>query len=332
MPLWEELLDEFRALGGTAENIRLGQGALGRGLFPIDPAKPVVVHVPENLLIACSDVVFQDGAFRLRADADVGDRERSWLEHYQATLSWGDEGAAEVRRIFEAAQALPTDLRKELRDRFQCGSWFDDMTDEAIQHQFLTSRGIEYHNREILMPLVELINHGTGPEIGLVNGVSVRGIFPREVLFRYSDMDSFGFFWSWGFVIERPLAFSLEMSGKVESTTLRIDRAFPSVKPGEKSWMPALHHDESGVSLDHLLIGSVQYPRLPKSIFHKTMHDAGFSTLEEPFDVIRYVNNLHFLALLKALDGIDAPIARSLRTMAHHQLHAISYCYGQRDI
>jgi len=330
--LWEELLDEFRALGGTAENIRLGQGALGRGVFPVDPAKPVVVHVPENLLIDCSDVVFENGALRLRADADVGDRERSWLEHYQAALSWGDEGAAEVRRIFEAAQALPAELRKELRDRFQCGLWFDNMTDEAVQHQFLTSRGINYHDREVLMPLVELINHGAGPEIGLVNGVMIRGIFPGEVLYRYSDMDSFGFFWSWGFVIEQPMAFSLEMSGKVESTTLRIDRAFPPVKPGEKSWMPPLHREGSGVSLDHLLIGSVQYPRLPRGIFQKTMRDGGFSALEEPFDVIRYVNNLHFLDLLKALDGIDAPIARSLRTMAHHQLHAMAYCYGQRDI
>ncbi len=326
------MLDEFRALGGTAENVRLGQGALGRGVFPIDPAKPVVVHVPENLLIDCSDVVFENGALRLRADADVGDRERSWLENYEAALSWGDEGAAEVRRIFEAAQALPADLRKELRDRFQCGLWFGDMTDEAVRHQFLTSRGIDYHDREVLMPIVELINHGAGPEIGLVNGVTVRGIFPGEVLYRYSDMDSFGFFWSWGFVIERPLAFSLEMSGKVESTTLRIDRSFPPVKPGGKSWMPPLHRDGSGVSLDHLLIGSVQYPRLPRSIFQKTMRDGGFSAVEEPFDVIRHVNSLHFLDLLKVLDGIDAPIARSLRAMAHHQLHAMSYCYGQRDI
>jgi len=330
--LWEELLDEFRALGGTAENIRLGQGALGRGVFPIDPAKPVIVHVPENLLIDCSDVVFENGAFRLRPDADFGDRERSWLEHYQAALSWGDEGAAEVRRIFEAAQALPTDLRKELLDRFQCGLWFRDMTDEAVQRQFLATRGIDYHDHEILMPIVELINHGTGTEIGLVNGVTVRGIFPGEVLIRYSDTDSFGFFWSWGFVIERPVAFSLEMSGKVDSTTLRIDRSFPSVKPGEKPWMPPLHREASGVSLDHLLIGSVQHPRLPRSIFHKTMHDGGFSALDEPFEVVRYVNNLHFLDLLKALDGIDVPIAHSLRTMAHHQLHAMSFCYGQRDI
>src|SRR6476646_4511492 len=34
--LWDEMVREFRALGGTVENVRLGDGPLGRGLFPID--------------------------------------------------------------------------------------------------------------------------------------------------------------------------------------------------------------------------------------------------------------------------------------------------------
>jgi len=38
---WDELVDEFRALGGTLENVRLGHGALGRGLFPIEPGRPL---------------------------------------------------------------------------------------------------------------------------------------------------------------------------------------------------------------------------------------------------------------------------------------------------
>ena len=42
---WNEMLDEFRALGGVAENIRLGHGVFGRGLFPIDPAKPIRIVV-----------------------------------------------------------------------------------------------------------------------------------------------------------------------------------------------------------------------------------------------------------------------------------------------
>jgi len=49
--LWEEMLEEFRALGGVAENIRLDDGPLGRGLFPIDAASPIRIFIPESLLL-----------------------------------------------------------------------------------------------------------------------------------------------------------------------------------------------------------------------------------------------------------------------------------------
>ena len=62
---WDELLDEFRALGGTADNIRLGHGEFGRGLFPVDPAKPVVIDIPDNLLVATADMVLVNGVPRV---------------------------------------------------------------------------------------------------------------------------------------------------------------------------------------------------------------------------------------------------------------------------
>ena len=83
MTAWDELLDEFRALGGTADNIRLGHGAFGRGLFPIDPAKPVVIHVPDNLLVAAEDMVLASGALHVGPNAKAGERETAWLNRYQ---------------------------------------------------------------------------------------------------------------------------------------------------------------------------------------------------------------------------------------------------------
>ena len=40
---------------------------------------------------------------------------------------------------------------------------------------------------------------------------------------------------------------------------------------------------------------------------------------------------LHY-GFVKALDGIEVSMAHSLRAMAHHQLRAMSYCYGHHDI
>src|SRR6266480_2604064 len=58
---WHELLDEFRALGGTADNIRLGDGQFGRGLFPVDGTKPVAIHIPDSLLVPVTDLVVASG-------------------------------------------------------------------------------------------------------------------------------------------------------------------------------------------------------------------------------------------------------------------------------
>src|SRR5690348_219316 len=75
---WNEMLDEFRALGGVAENIRLGHGAFGRGLFPIDPAKPIEISIPENLLVSSSHVDIENGVFRVSSESAVGARERAF--------------------------------------------------------------------------------------------------------------------------------------------------------------------------------------------------------------------------------------------------------------
>ena len=85
--LWDEMLEEFRALGGTVENVRLGQGALGRGLFVIDPGRPFLVRIPESLLVNVSDIVFENGVLKVAAGANVGARERKF---YEEPLITGD--------------------------------------------------------------------------------------------------------------------------------------------------------------------------------------------------------------------------------------------------
>src|SRR5580704_15806069 len=86
-PSWEDLLAEFRALGGTAENIALGHGQSGRGLFPIDPAKPVRVRTPPNLLVPSEDTELRNGQLVVKASAMIGVRERSFFDHYQKEFS-----------------------------------------------------------------------------------------------------------------------------------------------------------------------------------------------------------------------------------------------------
>lgn len=126
LSVWNELLSEFRALGGTAENVRLGTGRFGRGLFAAEPGRPLVLHAPENLLVATADIRFEHGALKIAPDAPVGPRERRFFEDYHAELSWGGGGRAEIERIFADARSLPDSLRRALSARYRCGPWFED--------------------------------------------------------------------------------------------------------------------------------------------------------------------------------------------------------------
>ncbi len=71
---WEFLLTEFRALGGVADNLVWKESTIGgKGVFPLDPALPSRLHVPDRLLVPAADTQLDEQG-RLRArDAAPGD-------------------------------------------------------------------------------------------------------------------------------------------------------------------------------------------------------------------------------------------------------------------
>jgi hypothetical protein len=329
---WDEMLAEFRALGGTADNIRLREGPLGRGLFPIDPARPIAVHIPDNLLIATVDTRFENGGFRVAPDARIGTRERAFLEAYENGFSWGDGGRAETERIFEQAQALPPELRARLQSEYHCGGWFSDPTDALVQDMFIAARCIRYRDRNVVMPIVEFANHGAGATYLTLNGIAIQGTFPGEVLIRYASFDPHGMFMIFGFATEQPQAFSIALGGKVGRSPVQIGRDLGNLPPTAQYWVPQHVKEEGTAKLQFLMIGNKQFPRLCKSVFYKMMREAGLSGYEEAFDTIRHANRLHFLNLLAAVETVEGPMALSLRRMARFQLQAMSYCYGASAI
>lgn len=330
--VWNELLDEFRALGGTAENIRLGEGQLGRGLFPIDPAMPVHLHAPENLLINVSDVVFENGVLRVSPSANVGARERIFFENYHARISWSGGGRAEIEAIFGQAQALPGSLRQDLRAKYRCGSWFDDPVSSLIERAFIDTREFGYGDHDVMMPMIELANHGDAGSYGCMQGISIEGTFKDEVTVRYAETDSYGMFRSWGFDTDAGMAFSIELEGTIESARLFLERRTDGAKNGTKPWVPALTANGDVFKLSFLMLGNNNYPRLCRGIFRRVLREAGFKDADETFDKIRRANFRHFLGLIEDLETVEGPMAQSLRRMARRQLQALSNCFGAREV
>jgi hypothetical protein len=329
---WIEMLAEFRALGGTAENICVRKGPIGRGLFPSDPAKPVTIQIPSTLLVDIADVEFVEGKFRVSSRASVGNRARAFLESYEDQFSWGSVGRSEIERIFEQAQMLPAEMRRTLKVDYHCGAWFEDVTDALIQRQFIMSRSIRYKDGTVVMPIVELANHGLGASYATRDGVGLQGQFSGEVLVRYADFDAHGTFSTWGFAFDQPQAFSIALGGKVGKNGVRINRDLGGVVPGAPFWIPEFAAGDGGAQLRFLMLGNKHYPKHGKSIFYKIMRQLGFSDYEEAFETIQHANRLFYLNLWALIETADGPMAPMLRRMVQNQLRALSYCYGTTAI
>jgi hypothetical protein len=210
------MLDEFRALGGVAENICLRRGPAGRGVFPRDPAKPVCIRTPANLPIAVELVEFENGNLQIKKNAAVGVREARFFDRYEAAFSWGAGGRDDCAAIAEAMDTLPQNIRTLLTIEFMSGKLFAGPASDRIERRFLGSRPVKWQDKPTMMPVVDLVNHGVGGiRYGIGDGVSVEDKFAGELLARYRSVDPFQIFKVWGFVSPEPVAFSLPVLVKL---------------------------------------------------------------------------------------------------------------------
>ena len=330
--LWDEMLDEFRALGGTADNVRLGEGAFGRGLFAHDPSRPVKVHIPDSLLVDIGHVVFENNEFRIAPGAPLGAREKTFLENYQRDFSWG-VGRRETEDLLQMMHEAPADLRELLRSPFNAGRWLSEPTPQTVQERYLDSRVIHYKAADVVMPIVELANHGHASRYEVGDGVGFGGMFPGEVLVQYQLCDALQIFGKWGFASgSEPFALSINLVLEGNLGSLRIARGDVNAEAGRRPFFPDVTVEGNQVSLSYLMLGHRNYPRLARGNFYRIMRDAGRSDAEERFDRIQHANRMQFYKLDAASERAAPPLGRLLRSVARSQLEAMSNNVGTREV
>jgi hypothetical protein len=327
------MIGAFRALGGTADNIGLGHGTLGRGLFPLDAAKPVRLHVPENLLFAVEDVEFTDEGPRIGESTGVAKPEREFFENYEATFSWGGGGRAESAQFIAALDALPPDVRALLIADFGMGEFLEGDPGERTRKRFLKSRVVGINGKEAVMPVIELANHGTeGLLYEFDAGLKIEGKPGAEVLVRYNSRDAFGIFHAYGFASPQPQAFSVPMKTSLGAAELVIQSDIGAYTMRGNFPVPQVKIQGSNLLLSHLMIGRRGFPRLSRGIFCTLMREAGATNADEVFDNILFFNRMNFLKLLAVLETHPGEMSLTLRRMARYQLEAMAYCMGKREL
>lgn len=332
---WEEMLSAFGALGGVAENIVLGHGPYGRGLFPRDQSKPILLQLPENLLFPVEDIEFLDGQIRIRNNSAVAGPERDFFQRYANAFSWGGGGRSESTAQIAALDALSPHVRAVLAADFGMGYLLQGDFIERTQIRFLESRLLFSDGRRLLMPLIELANHapdGLPHEPIGKNGVQIRGSAHGEILVAYAHRDCLGLFRVFGFVGLQPMAFSLPMTVQAAGQKITIhDRTARQTRRGNFV-SPQLAFDGNGISLSYLMIGNTKLPRLSRGIFRALMREAAVADADGIFDYILRINRQKLLRLLEALEHQRGEMALALRKTAHNQLEATTNCIGARDL
>lgn len=336
--LWDEMIAEFRALGGIADNVHRSEGKFGKGLFAIDPTQPVRVVVPKNLLFRIRDIEFKDGALVVaQASVDsgeVGAREKAFFDRYQAVFDWG-EARADLESYLTQMDALPQDVKDYLREHFEFKETFNGDVAARAQGRFLQTRMISWKEFFVIFPVMELVNHAAAAPGFTVKdeAIEIGGTFADEVYVRYNVADPMGVFANWGFVSEELVAFSVKMGVNIGPRQIVINRDLRKKTLVGDFLAPSVTEENGVTQLSYLMIGNARYPRLSKGLFYKLMRDLGLEPqAEEMFDHILHHNRTIFFGFLAVLENHEGPMITMLRRLCRHQLEAMSYSLGVREI
>ncbi len=334
---FEELLAEFRALGGVAENVRMGEGRFGRGVFVVDPSKPAKLHCPENVLVPVEELERRDGQLVAKIDGTLGARERAFFDAVQRYFGWGAGAYDELRRVQTHWSQLPDAVVDAIRNmgapedldiRFLPASL------ELCAQWYVRSRQVTYHDRIFMMPLIDLINHSSSAgAYAMEAGIGVEGRFEDELVVRYNLADSWKRAIGHGFADRSLLAHSVALALDIDEKHVTIGRTFRSFDIRDGVMFPRASIDGNTIDIPYLSLGNVNAPDVPRAVFRSIVSPYfTVARADDVFDNIAHFNRTKFLSLLRTLEGAGGPIAALLREAAINQLETLSCCIGARSL
>ncbi len=299
----------------------------------IDRAKPAAPRVPPNLLIPTASVELRDGNLVVKATAKVGPRERDFFDRYQRDFSWSAGVRDELWQDQLAWSQLPLPIQDYLREigTIRDGK-FEAPSEPACLRRYLATRQITYLGTTVLMPVMELSNHGGAMGFGFVDGVSAGGLFDDEFLVNYSSDDCWGRAADGGFCAPQHYALSLKLSLTFEDHAIEIDRAFEETERLNDFPLPIVRVQGNVIRLTFMLLGNTRMPRMPRASFLHVMRGTPIRRPDELYEIIQHGNVLKLVKFLRLSEGHATPLVATLRQAAYQQLETLSYHWGTRPL
>ena len=327
MCTWEKTLERFRALGGVAENVQLGEGTYGRGLFPKDPSQPVKMSVPNHLLLPTEWLQFDTQGNLILSDAcDWNNEAKAFYLDYHRDYGLAGSLMQEVMQQQSQFFDLTESLKAMLISYGVGEDLFQKPNLQACLDIYKSSRRIFTADEKlVLMPLVELVNHDelSKKTFDKVPHLGISGKFKDEILVHYGMAgDAALMFEGYGFSASKPYTFSGALTINVGSMVIKISRFVNLYTTIGKTNLPRLKLEGNEIHLSCLVLGSVNNKNSPKKVFTKLMHGVGMPPhiASNVFDGIVDQNRNFFLHLLEELKPLEGKVVEGMRTMARNQL------------
>ena len=331
---WSRLIDEFRSFGGIADNVIQRQGRLGLGLFPMDPSQPIELHAPGHLLIATDNLELRDNQVQIKNKTYFPEGYADWYQRFQREYSWGAEASRSIIEFESELQKLPDSIQQILNQFLPVPIKQRlpriDIENEIFK-RFILTRQINWNGKNVLMPIIELVNHSPAQNSWGVSdrGISIEGQFQDEVLVRYSASDPMHRFIQYGFACDESMGFSMSLMLNHRGHEIQINGGinFSPFKP-----MPSAI--KSGrLVINKPLLGSSNRPRMPKALFAKSCEQFKNIDSNELFEQVCHLNRIGIIKIMKALqeNNFKSPLKDQLQETCWLQLNAIGEHYGKRD-
>jgi len=334
---WDQLVEEFRALGGVAENVRLGTGPRGRGIFVIDPAKPASLNIPRAITVPIETLGVEDGDIRVQRGR-IDDRVASFYEHYEKYFGWSAGGREEAFALQREWHELPPEIVAFLKTMGVLDhpeARFMPPEERVLVEGHVRARMFQDSTGAFMIPMIDLVNHSS-PVRGYVmdGGVGVTGTFADEVLVRYNNFDAITMALHYGFadlsIFAASIGITVDLPGGRRLTIAR-DLSVSETRNG--IGFPVVTLNDNVIRFSYLMLGIIGVEDVPRAVFRSLMAPyIDRTAADQVFDGIAHFNRVRFINLLRTLRKYDGTLVRVLQETCINQLEALSSCVGARTL
>jgi hypothetical protein len=321
---FKEILVEFRALGGIANNIDCRQAKNGRGLFALNPDLPIQLHCPPYLLLEHQSIQLDDQKhIQVSEKSNANKHLKSFYEKFHKRFGWSAGGFNQIKDFHNELVMLPKEIKEFLAILGWPETSFHELSDGEFLEYYLVSRQIDINSKRMIMPIIEMINHSpNGNNYIIQDGVKFNGNFKDEIFANYNcHVDMFHFYRNYQFVSPTNYLLSCDVSFDFPSIGQVFISRFDNIQNKDGSLkLPQVKKTKDQLSISFVeLFNNEGNAREIFSELIKT-HGVSLTKANEIFDGLIEHNKQVLNSFLDTCNKSEGRVIEDLKTIAKTHL------------